>query len=99
MLPTLRTTRNDSSTLRSTFANDKTNDKSSQGKKEGGTTPGAGKSEGPQSTRNKTPAGRFAGGGGGFGFPSQISEGTKRSKELYSMNYILDIDNQTYSSR
>ena len=32
-------------------------------------------------------------------FPALMSIGTQRSKELYTRNYILDIDNQTYSQR
>ena len=32
-------------------------------------------------------------------FPAIISPATQRSKEMYTMNYVLDIDSQTYSTR
>ena len=58
------------------------------------------------SLRNKTPVqrrapapGLGAGGFGGMGFPALNSSGTQRSKQMYEMNYSLDIDSQMYSTR
>ena len=81
--------------------NNNAKDKSSNGK-----TNDAGDDKSKTSLRNKTPVNRRAptiptlgAGFGGLGFPALNSSGTQRSKQMYSMNYQLDIDSQMYSTR
>lgn len=35
----------------------------------------------------------------GLGFPSLTASGAARAKQIYEMNYVLDIDCQKYNTR
>ena len=65
--------------------------------KDNASTNEGGKSQ--HSSRNKTPAQRRYGAGGGGGFPALYSMGQQRHDDMYRMNYTLDVDSHVLSAR
>ena len=93
VLPSLRSTKNVSQ-IRSNQA-----DSNLKAKQSTSVTPRL-DGESSTTTRNITPIQRPPRNNNAtMGLPALMSSGTQRSKEMYTRNFTLDIDNQTYSTR